>query len=147
MTRQSNPLRRRFTAGEDDRKQSDCRRKKWRLNASFFWAGAFASSPIMVRITFVRSPERWLSGLRQRFAKPSYRDYRYRGFESRPLRQPFFLYFIRQETSPSSFLSFIHLVYFLHPLLSTRTALILAYNSLLFMTNQVRLVKLSTRSN
>src|SRR5271165_3249968 len=32
--------------------------------------------------------ERWLSGRKQRFAKPSYWQNRYRGFESPPLRQP-----------------------------------------------------------
>src|SRR3954452_17786785 len=31
--------------------------------------------------------ERWLSGRKQRFAKPSYWQNRYRGFESPPLRQ------------------------------------------------------------
>lgn len=32
-------------------------------------------------------PERWLSGRKQRFAKPSYGQKLYRGFESLPLRQ------------------------------------------------------------
>lgn len=31
--------------------------------------------------------ERWLSGLKRRFAKPLYRVNWYRGFESPPLRQ------------------------------------------------------------
>ena len=35
----------------------------------------------------ISSPERWLSGRKQRFAKPSYGLKLYRGFESPPLRQ------------------------------------------------------------
>ena len=34
------------------------------------------------------SKERWLSGRKQRFAKPPYRVNWYRGFESPPLRPP-----------------------------------------------------------
>jgi hypothetical protein len=35
-------------------------------------------------------PERWLSGRKQRFAKPSYGQKLYRGFESPPLRHSLF---------------------------------------------------------
>jgi hypothetical protein len=34
----------------------------------------------------IHEPERWLSGRKQRFAKPSYGQKLYRGFESPPLR-------------------------------------------------------------
>ena len=37
----------------------------------------------------ISSPERWLSGRKQRFAKPSYGLKLYRGFESPPLRHSF----------------------------------------------------------
>src|SRR4051812_26891542 len=43
--------------------------------------------PQRVEIRCVAQPERWLSGRKQRFAKPSYGQKLYRGFESPPLRQ------------------------------------------------------------
>src|SRR5437899_1660544 len=45
----------------------------------------------MLEVDQYISTERWLSGRKQRFAKPSYGQKLYRGFESPPLRQSFLL--------------------------------------------------------
>jgi hypothetical protein len=41
----------------------------------------------MLFTDLIHLAERWLSGRKQRFAKPSYGQKLYRGFESPPLRQ------------------------------------------------------------
>ena len=70
-------------------------------------------SLLRLRITGSLSPstraERWLSGRKQRFAKPSSWDNCDRGFESRSLRH-FFLLFLQRFTTPKTgFLSFFAL--------------------------------------